>query len=76
MLVLSRKLHETIRLTYLNVDIDVKVVRIGPNSVKIGLEAPDEVSIVRSELLGDSQSMDDGDLAVTVGEAVRGGARQ
>ncbi len=47
MLVLSRKVGETI---HIDGQIKVKVVKINGNRVKIGIEAPDEVQIVRSEL--------------------------
>lgn len=47
MLVLSRKPGETIRIGN---DITIMVVRIGPNTVRIGIEAPREMDIVREEL--------------------------
>ena len=47
MLVLSRKAGETIQI---GPDIAVTIVRIGPNTVRIGIEAPRHVSIVRAEL--------------------------
>lgn len=47
MLVLSRKTGETIRI---GEDVEVTVVRIGPNTVRIGISAPREVLIVRAEL--------------------------
>lgn len=48
MLVLSRKTHETIRI---GDDIYVTVVRIGPNTVRLGITAPAGVNIARTELL-------------------------
>jgi len=48
MLVLSRKRNETIRI---GDDITITVVRIGPNSVRIGIEAPPEVKVVRDDAL-------------------------
>ena len=47
MLVLSRKTSERIRI---GDEIVVTVVRIGPNSVRIGIEAPKDTNIVREEL--------------------------
>lgn len=47
MLVLSRKIGESI---IINENIMVKVVSIDGDSVKIGIEAPREVSIFRNEL--------------------------
>lgn len=47
MLVLSRKAGERILI---GDDVAISIVRIGPNTVKIGIEAPKSVSIVREEL--------------------------
>lgn len=47
MLVLSRKTGEKILI---GPDVKVTVVRIGPHSVRIGIEAPDSMAIVREEL--------------------------
>jgi carbon storage regulator CsrA len=47
MLVLSRKTHETI---VIGSDIQVTVVSVSANRVKIGIQAPDDVRVLRSEL--------------------------
>ncbi|MFM8223450.1 MAG: carbon storage regulator [Planctomycetaceae bacterium] len=47
MLVLSRKAGEKILI---GSDIKVTVIRIGPTSVRIGIEAPGNLNIVREEL--------------------------
>ena len=47
MLVLSRKPGESIKI---GDEIEVTVVRIGPNTVRIGITAPRSLSIVRAEL--------------------------
>jgi len=47
MLVLSRKPGERILI---GDEIAVTVVRIGPNTVRIGIEAPRTMNIVRDEL--------------------------
>lgn len=47
MLVLSRKAGERILI---GDDVAITVVRIGPNSVRIGIEAPRSMNIVREEL--------------------------
>lgn len=47
MLVLSRKPGEHI---YVGPDITITVVRIGENTVRLGVTAPRDVAIVRSEL--------------------------
>lgn len=50
MLVLSRKLDESI---VIGDDITIKVISIEKGVVKLGIDAPKNVSIVRSELLED-----------------------
>lgn len=47
MLVLSRKSGERILI---GEDVTVTVVRIGPNTVRLGIDAPREMNIVREEL--------------------------
>ena len=47
MLVLSRKVGESI---YIDGTIKVTIVTVRGNRVKVGIEAPEEVQIVRSEL--------------------------
>lgn len=47
MLVLSRKPGERIMI---GDDVTVTIVRIGPNNVRIGIEAPRTMNIVREEL--------------------------
>jgi len=51
MLVLSRKIGEQILIGN---SVVVTVVRINPNEVRIGVEAPSEVEIVRTELVAAS----------------------
>jgi carbon storage regulator len=48
MLVLTRKQSEMI---HIGDDIVIKVIRTGRGSVKIGVQAPDEVRVLRAELL-------------------------
>ncbi len=50
MLVLARKLEESI---VIGDDITIKVISIDKGVVKLGIDAPASVSIVRSELLED-----------------------
>lgn len=47
MLVLSRKPGERIMI---GEDITVTIVRIGPNNVRLGIDAPKQMNIVREEL--------------------------
>ena len=48
MLVLTRKAAETIRI---GDDIVIKVIRTGIGSVKIGIEAPLNIRVLRGELI-------------------------
>ncbi len=52
MLVLTRSVGEAIQI---GPDVYVTVVRISPNSVRIGIEAPHDTSIARGELVADSR---------------------
>lgn len=61
MLVLCRKPGESLLI---GKDIKVTVVRIGPNTVRLGIEAPSRMNIVREELVIDLGS----DGSVHVGE--------
>lgn len=47
MLILSRKLHESIKI---GDDITVTIVRLGRGRVQIGIEAPGDVRIRREEV--------------------------
>lgn len=47
MLVLSRKPGERILI---GDDVTVTIVRIGPNTVRLGIDAPRDTNIVREEL--------------------------
>jgi carbon storage regulator len=47
MLVLSRKTGESVRI---GDDVRVTVLRIGPSSVRVGIEAPAYLGILREEL--------------------------
>jgi carbon storage regulator len=47
MLVLTRKQGEAIRIG----DVSIKVVKVGGNTVKIGVEAPITTRILRGELV-------------------------
>lgn len=48
MLVLSRKAGERILV---GTDVVITVVRIGPNTVRLGIDAPSDQNIVREELV-------------------------
>ena len=47
MLCLSRKVNERI---YIGPDIVIKVIRLDHNQVRLGIEAPEGVVIIREEL--------------------------
>ena len=53
MLVLTRKLMEKI---YIGDDVCVTVVRIEGGQVRLGIEAPREVAVVRAELISGDES--------------------
>ncbi len=54
MLVLARKLNESI---VVGDNIIIKVISIDKGVVKLGVEAPKEISIVRNELLEDVKDL-------------------
>lgn len=47
MLILSRKLNEEI---VINSEIKIKILAISDNQIKIGIEAPQDVKILRGEI--------------------------
>lgn len=49
MLILSRKIGESIMIGN---DVVVRVIDIGGGRVRIGIEAPDDVLILREEIVG------------------------
>jgi carbon storage regulator len=57
MLVLSRKIGERLVITKDGVEITVVISRIAGNRVTIGIEAPDDVRIMRGELQPDPQPL-------------------
>ncbi len=64
MLVLSRKVGEKILIGN---QISVTVVRVGQGAVRIGVEAPDDLAIVREEIKGSArvESADTNEANVT-----------
>ena len=59
MLVLSRKPGEKILI---GSDVTVTIVRVGPNTVRLGIDAPRDMNIVREELcitIADEQTPDE-----------------
>ena len=52
MLVLSRKLSQRIMI---GPDVAITIVKIDRNSVRIGIEAPEDLGILRDELLDASR---------------------
>lgn len=53
MLVLSRKKEEVIRI---GDDIRIMIIRIGPSYVRVGIEAPRTLNVVREELVVDKEN--------------------
>lgn len=69
MLVLSRKPGERI---FIGDQVAVTIVRIGPNTVKLGIEAPRDMNIVREELCaGALPKLQSSSLAVEQQPSVR-----
>ena len=66
MLVLSRKPGERILI---GDNVTVTIVRIGPNNVRIGIDAPREMNIVREELCSDVPSVVDASVSGRHGTA-------
>jgi carbon storage regulator len=58
MLVLTRKLLETL---YIGDDVKVTVVRLEGNQVRLGIEAPRHIPVVRAELVESADSESDED---------------
>jgi len=59
MLILTRKSGEKIRIAE---DIELTVLHVSGSQVKIGIDAPKDVTIMREELLGrDARDIDPGD---------------
>ena len=57
MLVLSRKVGERVLV---GDKVVITVVRIGPNAVRLGIEAPKDMNIVREELCDGSGAIKEG----------------
>ena len=53
MLILTRRKEESI---IIDGDIKLKILSVNGNQVRLGFEAPDEVVILREELLADDKS--------------------
>lgn len=51
MLVLTRRIGESIQI---GDQITVTVVRVGPNEVRVGIDAPPDVTVFREELSTDA----------------------
>lgn len=60
MLVLSRKLGQSVRL---GKGVRITVVKIDGNSVRIGIDAPEQVAIKRQEIAFETPTLFDGDAS-------------
>ena len=65
MLVLTRKLAEGIRI---GDDILVKVIRTGKGSIKIGIDAPDDMRVVRAELFDEEMEIESKPVVKSLGK--------
>ena len=61
MLVLTRKPAETIQI---GEDVVIKVIKTSKGTVKIGIDAPDDVRVVRGELVSESTAQSPGTSGV------------
>jgi len=59
MLVLSRKAGESIQI---DGQVKITIVTVSGNRVKVGIEAPEEVQILRSELRDSRENTEDSDV--------------
>ena len=57
MLVLSRKIQETIQVG----EVTFTIVRIGSNHVRVGIDAPKDQAILRGELVEKQETFNGGD---------------
>ena len=48
MLVISRRVNETIKIGN---NVEIKIISIDKNQVKIGIDAPNNITILRGELI-------------------------
>lgn len=62
MLILSRKPGEALNI---NEEIEIKIIEINGDKVKIGISAPENVKILRSELCQTMESNKDAATSVT-----------
>ena len=52
MLILTRRIGESLNI---GDDIEISIVKVKGNQIVLGIEAPREVSVVRSELLSEDE---------------------
>ena len=52
MLILTRRIGESLNI---GDEIEISIVKVKGNQIVLGIEAPHEISVVRSELLGDDE---------------------
>ena len=65
MLVLNRKREQGIIIAG---NIHIRILSVKGNTVRIGIEAPNEVTILRDELCGTNDNLLPGELPVTAAE--------
>ena len=72
MLVLSRKTGQQIQI---GDNITITILQMKGRTVRVGIDAPAEVRVLRSELIDEPQSMSPCDTAETYRARAAGGAR-
>lgn len=66
MLVLSRKLGQRFQI---GDDVRITIVKIDRNSVRIGIEAPEDMTIFREEIIPAAEELDPQEAHIAVGSA-------
>ena len=52
MLILTRRIGESLNI---GDEIEISIVKVKGNQIVLGIEAPREISVIRSELLGEDE---------------------
>jgi carbon storage regulator CsrA len=63
-LILSRRINESLRINGCGIDGEIKVyvLAVSGKRVKLGIEAPDDIGVIRSELPSFTRNQSKGDV--------------